>query len=70
MTEILRLTLLGSPQIHLSNQPLTDFATNKAQALVFYLAVTGRPHSRDELATLLGDGMTDAQAKKLAHLAA
>ena len=64
MTEILRLTLLGSPQIHLSNQPLTDFATNKAQALIFYLAVTGRLHSRDELATLLWDGMPDAQAKK------
>jgi|GEM_PF-2218821 len=40
MSEILRLTLLGTPQILLGNQPLTGFATNKAQALLFYLATT------------------------------
>jgi len=64
MSEPLHLALLGSPRVRLGHQPLTDFATNKAQALLFYLAVTGRPHSRDELATLLWDGMADAQAKK------
>ena len=64
MSELLRLTLLGSPHILLSDQPLTGFATNKAQALLFYLAVTNQPHSRDSRATLLWDGMNDAQAKK------
>ncbi len=64
MTETLHLTLLGSPRLLLGDQPLTHFATNKAQALLFYLAVTGQPHSRDQIATLLWDGMTDAQAKK------
>lgn len=64
MNNLLRLTLLGTPRIRLGDQLLTDFATNKAQALLFYLAVTGRPHSRDALATLLWDDMSDAQAKK------
>ena len=64
MNEILRLTLLGSPQVLLGDQPVTAFATYKAQALLFYLAVSGQPHSRDALATLLWEGMTDAQAKK------
>ncbi len=64
MTETLHLTLLGSPTITLGNRPLTGFATSKAQALLFYLAMTCQPHSRDHLATLLWDDMTDAQAKK------
>ncbi len=64
MTETLHLTLLGSPTITLGSHPLTGFATNKAQALLVYLAVTCQPHSRDHLATLLWDDMTDAQAKK------
>lgn len=63
--KILRLSLLGSPQVLLDDHPLTSsFATNKAQALLFYLAVTGQPHSRDSIAALLWDNMTDAQAKK------
>jgi len=66
MNEILRLTLLGSPQILIGDQPLTDFATNKAQALLFYLAVTAQPapHRRDTIATLLWGEMSDAQAKQ------
>ncbi len=64
MKNMLQLTLLGSPRVLLDGQPVTAFATAKAQALLFYLAVTGQPHSRDTLAALLWDGMTDAQAKK------
>src|SRR5262245_10549155 len=64
MKQILQLTLLGTPRVLLGGQPLTGFATNKAQALLFYLVVTGQPHSRDGLASLLWEGMTDAQAKK------
>jgi len=36
----------------------------KAQALLFYLAATGRPHSRDTLAGLLWGDMPEAQAAK------
>jgi len=71
MTKRLRLLLLGSPQILLGDQPLTGFATNKAQALLFYLAVTASsgagsvtPHSRDAIAALLWGEMTDAQARQ------
>ena len=71
MNKILRLSLLGSPQILLGDQPLTGFATRKAQALLCYLACAGpsgttqtTPHSRDTLATLLWGEMTEAQAKQ------
>ena len=63
MSELLCLTLLGSPRIFVGDQLLTGFVHNKAQALLFYLAVTNQAHSRDALATLLWGEMTDAQAK-------
>lgn len=53
MAQILTLRLLGKPEILLDDQPLTGFRTNKANALLYYLAVTGRRHERDELAQLL-----------------
>ena len=43
--------------------PVTGFIYNKALALLAYLAVTGRPHSRDALAGLLWGEMPDAAAK-------
>ena len=64
MNELFRLTLLGSPRLLMGSKLVSDFATNKAQALLFYLVVTGQPHSRERLATLLWDEMTDVQAKK------
>ena len=64
MIKTLRLSLLGSPHLVMGTQPLNGFTTNKAQALLYYLAVTGQPHSRDQIATLLWDEMTDTQAKK------
>lgn len=60
----LHLTLLGSPRVQLGGKLLTSFATYKAQALLFYLAVTGQPQSRDIVATLLWEQMSDTQAKK------
>jgi len=67
----LQLNLFGTPQILLDHQPLTGFATNKAKALLFYLAVTAHPHlaqptphSRDALATLLWSELADTQAKQ------
>lgn len=66
MPEILNLALLGSPRVLRDGQPLTAFATVKAQALLFYLAVTARAaaHRRDALAALLWGEMSDAQARQ------
>ncbi len=48
----LRISLLGLPRVELDGVPLT-FERRKALALLAYLAVTQRAHSRDALATLL-----------------
>ena len=48
----LHVALLGAPQLRLAGQPLR-FDTRKAVALVAVLAVTGRRHTREELAALL-----------------
>ena len=71
MTEILHLSLLGDPQIMLGDRPLTGFATRKAKALLFYLAVTAcagcdQPilHNRETIATLLWGEMSDGKAKQ------
>ena len=65
MNQALRLRLLGLPQILIGDQPLTGFTTTKAQALLFYVAVTaGTPHPRDTIATLLWGEMAETQAKQ------
>ena len=46
------VTLLGSPQVFLNGTPCT-FGSTKALALLAYLSLSGRPHDRAELATLL-----------------
>ena len=48
----LALFLLGSPRLELDGDTL-ELGCCKAVALVAYLAVTGRGHTRDALATLL-----------------
>jgi DNA-binding SARP family transcriptional activator/predicted ATPase len=63
MDEGLRLILLGKPQIFRDDVPVTGFVYNKALALLAYLAVTKRPHSRESLAGLLWGDMPDAAAK-------
>lgn len=50
---MLELKLLGSPQILLNGQPITGISAAKSQALLFYLAITGRPQTRLALAGLL-----------------
>jgi DNA-binding SARP family transcriptional activator/pimeloyl-ACP methyl ester carboxylesterase len=47
-----RLLLFGPPRIELGGRS-ADLALRKGQALLAYLAVTARAHSRDALATLL-----------------
>jgi predicted ATPase/DNA-binding SARP family transcriptional activator len=64
MTDSLSLRLLGTPQAARDGVPLTGYISAKAQALLYYLAVTGRPHSRESLAGLLWSDMPEAQAGK------
>ncbi|MFN2520421.1 MAG: hypothetical protein ABR525_05175 [Candidatus Limnocylindria bacterium] len=44
----LTVRLLGPPQVEREGRPVR-FDTRKALALLAYLAVTGRPHARDQL---------------------
>jgi DNA-binding SARP family transcriptional activator/predicted ATPase len=52
VTEGLSISVLGPPVIEVEGR-LLDVDTRKATALLVYLAVTGRPASRDSLAALL-----------------
>ncbi len=50
----LSLSLLGPPEIALDGRPITRFESDKARALLIYLAVEAdRPHRRESLAALL-----------------
>ncbi len=62
MTE-LKLALLGKLDIRLDGEPVTGLTSAKAQALLCYLAVTGRPHFRPTLAGLLWSDMPEANAR-------
>src|SRR5262245_27884220 len=64
MTPLLSLRLLGKPEVKLDDKPVTGFISSKAQALLFYLAVTGTAHARESLAALLWGDMSKTQAGK------
>jgi DNA-binding SARP family transcriptional activator/predicted ATPase len=59
----LRLHLLGPPRVLLGEVPVT-FARRKALALLAYLALSGRAHSRDALAALLSEASSDDEARE------
>ncbi|RIK38769.1 MAG: hypothetical protein DCC55_20105 [Chloroflexi bacterium] len=63
MGKNLELTLLGAPEVRLAGEPVTGFRSKKAQALLFYLAVTGHPHTRPALAGLLWGEFAESQAR-------
>lgn len=63
MTHELQIHLFGGLTIAHQGTTLTAFMSNKAPALLAYLAVTGRAHQRDHLATLLWGEMGDADAR-------
>ncbi len=71
---MLTITLLGGFHIEQAGSPLTGFATDKARALLAYLAVERtRPHRRESLATLLWPDQSDERARQslrqaLSHL--
>ena len=73
MSGTLELALLGGLDIVRDGIRVTGFNSSKAQALLCYLAVTGRPHFRPALAGLLWGDMPEAKAltnlrKALANL--
>ncbi len=61
---MLKLRLLGKPQVDRNDTLVTGFISSKAQALLYYLAFAARPHSRKTLAGLLWGDMPEAQAGK------
>ena len=58
----LTIRLLGAPEAHIAGAPLI-LHNHKARALLYYLAATGRPHTRDHLATLLWSESPDSNAR-------
>jgi predicted ATPase/DNA-binding SARP family transcriptional activator len=60
---MLKLALLGQPHISLNDDPLT-FSTHKAIALLCYLAVSSRTHSRPALAALFWGELAEAAARR------
>jgi predicted ATPase/DNA-binding SARP family transcriptional activator len=60
----LSISLLGAPSIALDGRPVRGFVSSKAMALVYYLAASGRPYTREALAGLLWPEVADAQALK------
>ena len=72
-TTALQLRLLGKPRVQVEGTVVTGFRTAKAEALLYYLAVTGQAHSRETLADLLWGELPEATAKRnltkaLSHL--
>ena len=64
MPDVLSFRLLGKPHVSIGGTAVTGFISAKAQALLFYLTTTARPHTREALAGLLWGDMPQAQAGK------
>jgi DNA-binding SARP family transcriptional activator len=61
----LSIFLLGPLQVALDDEPIVDFVTDKARALLAYLAVeSDRPHRRDALAGLLWPERSQQKARQ------
>jgi DNA-binding SARP family transcriptional activator len=63
MSASLQIRLLGTPRITLDGAPVTGLSSAKAQGLLFYLAVTGRIHTRPALAGLMWGDFPEAAAR-------
>lgn len=65
MTIRLSISLLGTFQVSLDGRPAVGLATDKARALLAYLAVeANRPHSRSALAGLLWPDQPEDRARQ------
>jgi len=58
----LTIHLLGTPEVRIAGTPLV-LHHQKARALLYYLAVTGRFHTRDHLAALLWSESPESNAR-------
>ena len=63
MADELHLALLGHLEIRCAGVAVTGFTSHKVQALLCYLAVTGRPHLRPALAGLLWGELPESSAQ-------
>lgn len=61
---MLELSLLGSPCAALDGIPIHGTLLHKDLALLYYLAVSGRPQPRDSLAALLWGEISDESARR------
>ncbi len=61
---VLKLALMGQLKLSLADRPLSDLASVKAQALLCFLAVDGRSHTRQYLAHLLWSDLPDSDARR------
>lgn len=61
---MLELSLLGSPCAALDGIPLHGTLLHKDLALLYYLAVSGRPQPRDSLAALLWGEISEESARR------
>jgi predicted ATPase/DNA-binding SARP family transcriptional activator len=59
----LQLRLLGSPKISLADGSVAETLSAKAQAILYFVAVTGQPQPRAVLASLLWGDMPEADAR-------
>lgn len=64
MTKVLKLALLGPLSLKQDDTPLTNLDSGKAQALLCYLALNGRIHSRHALANLLWGELPESDARR------
>lgn len=62
MDGLLEISTLGGLSIQYDGKPFTALVTHKVEALLVYLACTGRAHPRDVLAELLWEERSQAQA--------
>ncbi len=61
---MLKISLLGVPQIHTNGLSLSTVITGRELALLAFLAVTGKSHDRSTLVDLLWNDVSEQQALK------
>jgi len=64
MTKVLALLVVGQLHLRIDDTSVTSLLSGKAQALLCYLAVTGKTHSRTALANLLWGEMSEADSRR------